>query len=284
MPNQHTRLCQKLAAAFCVVLMSSVTGGHAAKAEYAPVLQDMVGHKAVYDINLIKTKPGSKVISVKGQVTYEARPDCVGWSSQFDFDMEYVYVDNPPLKMKSTIVSYENVADQSYNFGLERTALGKVVDARKGEARLEDDGLKVHVSAPKDENNIYDAPVVFPMAHTFNLIQKARAGKRFYSADIYDGFDDTGVMNVNAVITSLDERLAYNRGDEIPELAALDGEYWRVNLGYFARGDEEAQSLYELRGTLYDNGVLDDVVLNYHDYEISQEIKSIEFLPAPACE
>ena len=256
-----------------------------AQAEYNPLLQDMAGHKAVYEISLAKAKPGVQVVGISGQVAYEIKHDCLGWNTRFDFDMEYTYISQAPLRVRSTITSYENMGDWSYNYHLERKAKGTVIDGRKGYAIRKEGGLHVNEEQPEQKESVFDLPVLFPMAHTHEIIQKAKQGKRFFSADIFDGFDDTGVMNVNTVITPLDDRMAYNRGDAVAALKGDDHEYWRVSLGYFPRDNhDEAQSIYEMRATLYGNGVLDDILLNYHDYEISQELKSIEYLPEQQCE
>ena len=59
---------------------------------------------------------------------------------------------------------------------------------------------------------------------------------------------------------------------------------WPVALSYFEPGAGERLPAYQMNFVLYDNGVSRTLRLNYGDFSLKGELKSIEFLKTPACD
>jgi hypothetical protein len=58
---------------------------------------------------------------------------------------------------------------------------------------------------------------------------------------------------------------------------------WRIRLAFFPPDTKVEQPDYELGMRLLDNGVSQDMALDYSDYVIRAKLDEIEALPRPNC-
>ena len=65
--------------------------------------------------------------------------------------------------------------------------------------------------------------------------------------------------------------------------------HWPVSVGYFDEDGSEKPQIgeqmpnYQMQFTLYENGVTNDLVMDYGNYALAGSLKAIEPLKAPAC-
>jgi hypothetical protein len=64
---------------------------------------------------------------------------------------------------------------------------------------------------------------------------------------------------------------------------------WPVTVGYFTGETEQESDLgeelptYQMSFTLYENGVTNDLIMDYGDYALAGALKEIEPLTGPEC-
>ena len=114
------------------------------------------------------------------------------------------------------------------------------------------------------------------------ILEQARSGKAFTSYEVFDGLEQQGTRTVTTYVFAYKEDGAYHKKQDIP---ALGGKVkkWRVSIAYFSDSATQESSDYEMSATLYDNGVMGDIRLDYHDHIIGQELLELTMLDAPHC-
>tara|TARA_R110002124_G_scaffold129483_1_gene290885 strand:- start:183284 stop:184144 length:861 start_codon:yes stop_codon:yes gene_type:complete len=249
---------------------------------------ELLSHKAVYDVSLSETKPSSTITSIKGQMVYTLNYDCAAWNTIYDFDLVYHFSDKPSAHVKTQTVTYEPVNGEKYNFAMNHIIAGKKIEAMRGHAQKEQSGgsksIRATYTKPDALQEIYEGDLIFPTEHSKSVIRRARADKRFFSLDVFDGLERKGVTTISTLISQADpnDNAMATRFEGIDESA----EKWRVNMAYFTKSAKSANrgmSDYELSATLYETGVLSDIRLNYHDYVLKQDLVDFTVLETPHC-
>ncbi|TVQ83688.1 MAG: DUF1849 family protein, partial [Micavibrio sp.] len=114
--------------------------------------------------------------------------------------------------------------------------------------------------------------------------EHARAGKKFFSARIFDGSDTDGPVEINAVLgrkipesvvmESLKSPLALESGEidkTLLQSPALSG-----RLAFFPLKSQESAADYEMTAVFHENGVISDIVIDYPDFSVSQRLLALE--------
>ena len=126
--------------------------------------------------------------------------------------------------------------------------------------------------------------VLFPTAHTLFLIGEAEAGVPFVVRQVFDGTTVDDATTISAVIGPTlkpGEEAADEHPISSPLLARPS---WRMRLGFFPADSKSETPDYELSMRLMDNGVSQDMALDYGDYTVNARLDHIEPLPKPSCD
>lgn len=243
---------------------------------------ELRGHKAQYEVFLVSAEPSAGIVSVKGHMDYDVSKDCQGWTSAYGFDLRHDYMNMSPVLLKTQIETFETDSHDFYAYNLTRKMQDQLMEERVGKAEKHGSSIKVSLEKPESLNVEY-TDTLFPIEHAQILVEKAKSGQKFFSASIFEGLDPDGRLMVNAVILPITDQ-----GDDHThnDIATLDkaGKAWRVHMGYFKENKEQDVSAYELKATLYETGVMDDIEIDYHGYVIGQELSALDFKAQPDCD
>ena len=88
---------------------------------------------------------------------------------------------------------------------------------------------------------------------------------------------------ITAVIGPSSSRATSTAGEKLPKSPLLNRPSWRMRLAFFPADSKQEQPDYELGMRLLDNGVSQDMTLDYGDYVIRARLDDIEALPRPSC-
>jgi hypothetical protein len=163
---------------------------------------------------------------------------------------------------------------------------GDKTDHTEGRAEATASGVEITVQKPEASSLTAPAGTLFPNAHIKRLVEEAIAGDKLFSTKIFDG-SDTGrkVYDTLAVIGAPISAEAAEQAEPAAKAAELKGHAaWPVTLSYFEPGVGERQPAYVMSFVLYDNGVSRALKLNYGEFALKGELKSIEFLNSPICD
>lgn len=241
----------------------------------------LAGHQAVYDIRLSSSKMGSQVIDVRGKMMYSAKPSCEGWIVDHQFRLKYEYTDNPAMDVDTKFASFESYDGRSLNFSSARHSNGELAEELRGKASVDSSKGVARYSIPVDLTYNLSEGTLFPITHTIRLIEAAKAGQKTFHATVFDGSDEEGPVDINAVIGRKISGKTKSLKDVDPALADVPG--WNIRMAVFPQNDEQASADYELSMSLLQNGVIKEMSVDYRDFSITQKLVALKKIEADKC-
>jgi len=256
----------------------------ASPAVAAPPLSDVAPHRAVYEISLARTDEGSGVSSAKGRMVFEITGSaCQGYTMRQRMVVNIGDEEGNLGLLDFRISTFESGNGERYRFDSRTTMNDDVIEAVEGEARRSGSAIEVKLKQPSQKTVTVDGSALFPSQHLQALLGAALAQKEFVAVEIYEGAGSGEASDAASASIGKPAR----EGGEGPLRAGL--RRWPVSVGYFEHGDganeEFGEELpnYQLHFTLYENGVTNDLVMDYGDYALAGSLEKIEALEAGAC-
>jgi len=257
------------------------------RAAALPPAVELASHRAVYDLTLAQTR-GNSTVAARGRILYDFSGNaCDGYALQFRQVSE---LDNGEGKvtlsdLRST--SWEDAAAKKFVFKSQNFLNERLIDTVDGQAERGSDKVAVELSKPVDKKFDLEAGIAFPTDHMRRIIEAARAEKTILELPLYDGSDKgEKVYNTLTIIGHAippNERLPADAAAGKDALAAL--RRWPVTVSYFdkAANPGDQAPVYSIKFELYENGVSRALLLDYNDFSISGELKSIELRESKPC-
>ena len=183
------------------------------------------------------------------------------------------------------ITTFESGDGGLYSFDSRTTLNREVVEQVEGEARRLGSGVQVKLKQPSQKTVQLAGDTLFPSQHLQAILDAALANRKFVSADIYEGAGSGEASD--AASAAIGRVLA--AAPQGPLLRG--GRHWPVSVGYFD-GEKDTQAstalgeelpTYQMQFTLYENGVTNDLVMDYGNYALAGSLQQIEALEAPGC-
>ncbi|MGC2204113.1 MAG: cell envelope integrity EipB family protein [Stellaceae bacterium] len=249
----------------------------------APVVRgaEIVPHRALYQMSLGNARNDSGVIDARGTMDYEWGETCDGWTIEQRYRLKMRYAETADVEIASSFITWESKDGLRYRFNQKQTRNGEIDQEIRGEARLDGPGKGgvAEFSKPKQQTLKLEPGVLFPSAHTILLIDAAHEGEKFLSRLVFDGATDENAVQVSAAI-----------GIKLPPDPAaaarsplLDRPGWRVRLAFFPVDANAEKPDYELGMRLLDDGISQDMLIDYGEYSIRAKLDDIEQLTKPSC-
>ncbi len=248
-----------------------------------------VSHRAIYSFKMISVESGAGISGIDGQMYYQQQDACDAFVTEHKFSAEYQYPERPVLRNSSQYSSWEAKNGKAFYFNSDRYENGELVEQLRGGVKPSSDGgMVAEYKRPTGLEYILPADFVLPMAHTHMIIDKARAGEKFFSATLFDGTDGDGPSQVNAFIGNKltpDEIAAIvKKNPEKIDKNLLDQDAWHVRLAVFPLKDEnEMLPSYEMQMVQHANGVISHVIVDYRVFKVEQVLEALQSLPAQSC-
>ena len=264
-------LIARLASA-ALLLTASVAATPAPAAHVAP-------HRASYELSLDSANPASDVVDVQGSMEFEWADSCSGWTVTQKSLMTVTYSSNESADIGWSLLSWESKDGLKYRFLVRNLENGEMADQYRGEASLDGPGRagRAVYSLPSRKTVHLPAGTLFPTEHSLELLRHAEAGDTLMWREVFDGSDDKGLFGVNAVIGKA--KPAAPGGIASPLLA---GPAWRIVLAYFAAEGQSAEPTNQQRLSIHDNGVVDELRIDYGNFRVIARLKQIAPLK-PSC-
>lgn len=270
----------RLTAALGALLLTTLCAVQSAAAANSPAPPPVTGpsallaHKALYTLTL-DTAKSSDVIAARGTMGYEVTDACDGWAVRQRLTMTITNSDGQDIEMSSDYATWESKDGLKFRYHMRQTTDTAVTSQTDGEASLVKAGGagEARYTSPHDSTSALPAGTVFPMAHTAAIIAAARDKKRFLALPLFDGTDENGVED--SFIVVLDWKPPMQT--KWPVLSLLPST--RVHISFFDHGPEAITPSYEVAMRYWENGVADDMKMNFGDFVMRAKMK--EFAPQP---
>ena len=257
----------------------------------APALSphgDLAAHRAVYELKLAQTR-GKSAVSARGRILYDfSGNSCDGYVLEFRQVSE---LDNGEGKVTLSDLranSWEDATAKSYRFNSQNYLNETLISSVDGRAERQPDRIAVTLTKPKDDKVTLEAAIVFPTEHVRRILDAARAGQTVLEFPIYDG-SETGdkvyrTLTVIGRAIGPDERTPTDAAAGQQELAKL--KRWPVTVSYFEQASKggEQTPVYAISFEVYENGISRALLLDYNDFSISGELKSLEIKAGKPCQ
>lgn len=254
--------------------------GSTAPAGEAP----MAAHRAIYGMLLSKSKPGGSAIAdAKGKLEFEWSDVCDGWAVRQRARIFVTHGDGSEVDFGWTLNTWESKDGLSYRFFIRRLHAAGDEEILRGEAQLDGPGAAGQANYTEPEAKRIDLPkgTIFPTQHSFQIIEAAAGDMLPLWRTVFDGSgDDDGLFGVNVV------RTASVAPDVPPSLDApllKAATSWRAIIAYFGMEESATEPEYEELARVYDNGVVDELLLDYGDFSLDAVLADLKALPDPNC-
>lgn len=242
----------------------------------------MAPHAALYDIRMIRKKSGTPIIHIRGQMMYEWQPVCDAWTSAHHFRLQYEYADAPPVRIASDFTTYEDFSGESFSFTTRRVRDGQLYEELRGRAVMDGThgGGQVTYSVPPGKSASLPQGTLFPVSHSIALLKQQAAGARFFRATLFDGSDEDGRMEVNAVFLgpSADPARMPAPSARI-DADLLKSPAHHARLAFFPLQKTQDTADFEMDVILHENGIISDMNVDYGDFAVSQKLAGLRALP-----
>ena len=144
-----------------------------------------------------------------------------------------------------------------------------------GNATLKGPGLAgtAVFTSPSADTKPLPAGTLFPMKHTEALLAAAKAGKKFLALPLFDGTSAGGPQDSSIVIGGWTEA----PHGKWPALAKLASGHFHI--AFFDRGPDKQEPDYEVSMRYWDNGVADDLGMDFGDFMMDGHMEDFKLLP-----
>jgi len=249
---------------------------------------ELVSHRAVYELKLAQSRGNSSAVSARGRILYDFSGNaCDGYALQFRQVSE---LDNGEGKVTLSdlrTTTWEDGAAKKFIYKSQNYLNETLVDSVDGQAEREPGKVAVSLTKPGDKKFDLEAATAFPTDHMRRIIVAARADKNIMELPIYDGSDKgEKVYNTLTVIGRViapNERVPTDAAAGKQALAGL--KRWPVTVSYFDKAAKPGDQapIYSIKFELYENGVSRALMLDYNDFAISGELTAIEIRDTKPC-
>jgi hypothetical protein len=244
---------------------------------FAAAPAPLAAHQATYKLSLDSAR-GGEVTSVSGTMGYEVTDACDGWAVRQRLQMTLTNRDGQDIEMVSDYLTWESKDGLRMTFRTKQTTDTAVTEQVEGDAKLDATGEagSIHYTVPEDKTAPLPAGTLFPMMHTAAIIAAAEGGKKFLALPLFDGTGVDGVQNTSVIVSNWNPPSA----SQYPVLAELPS--GRVRVAFFDRKKESQSPDYEVGMKYWENGVADDLSMDFADFVVSGKLASFT-VPKPHC-
>jgi hypothetical protein len=236
------------------------------------------GHHAVYALSLDSSRDQG-VLAATGSMTYDLADACGGWTTSQHMVIDMTDSDGQDVKMVSDYATYETKDGTKLDFHSRQQTGDEVTQALDGTAMLNHAGGHGHADFTNPEKKRIALPdgTMLPNSHTIAIIAAAMSGKRFLSMPLFDGTGADGAQDTFVTIGNWRKP----HTEKWSALSALPS--GRVHVAFFAQDKTAQTPYYEIGMRYFDNGVADDLTMNFGDFVMDGALAQFSLHPPPRC-
>lgn len=249
-------------------------------------------HRAIYDVTLARSAPGSGVSDMTGRLVYELQGSaCEGYTQSMRFVTQSSASDGTEQVNDMRSSSFEEAAGRKLSFNSTQYRDEQVAEVTQGQAgrRGADGRITIELTKPETKALTLPATVYFPIQHSIAMLEAAKAGKRLFVADVYDGSEKGDkVSATNTVIGAASAETADHLPDTLANAERLKPlKFWPIATSYFEKDKsfdkKDGVPTYEMAAHFYENGVSTKLLMDYGDFSLKGELTELTFLPEGDC-
>jgi len=241
----------------------------------------LASYKAVYDLSLKETKRDGVIENVRGRIVMQVENGCEGYVLNQRMLVELSNVDGGTVVSDYHLSTWEDRVGDIMRFSMSNVLNGKEIEKFNGTAIMQNNGADGRVTFKDQDTEEILLPkgVLFPTAHTRKILKSAKAGKNLVSAKIYDG---NGLDGLQDSLTVIGKKKATSQA--MAKRSEMNNiPFWPVQMAYFDLSQQTNEPDYEVGLKMYENGIVDDLVLKYKDFSLDGELVQLDFIKMSGC-
>ncbi len=279
------------AALVCAGTAAVAADTHAQRQETArsqPVVLAL--HRAVYEFNLGKVRSEKSITALSGRMVYEfTGSSCDGYTQTMRLVIRTTAASGAVSVSDQRSSSWEDDTGMRYRFQTSQFRNQKLVEQTAGTATRGEgsEDIRVDLTHPDKRRSVIGGGAMFPVQHSFKLLDAARRGRGGFTTDFYDGSE--GGEKTYVVSAQVGKPLAAGFNRSLPRARQVDRldnmPVWPVLLSYYEQGGEKQDALpvYEMGYAFYANGVSRRLMIDNGEYTMLGEISELEMLEPIPC-
>lgn len=265
---------------------------HAQPAATAPVVplapgqaveaRHLLAHRAAYRLTLDRARDGGTIAQARGAMAYELLDACDGWTTRQRFSLTITDRDGQEVETTSDYATWESKDGTRIRFALTQTTQGAVSQRIQGVADVTPEGGTVRYEQPEPRETPLPRGTMLPNLHTIVTLNAARTGQRIVSAPLFDGTTVHGAQDSTTVLGAWLPPAAVER---FPLLSPLSST--RMRIAFFERdpqtqrGGGAATPDYEVSLRYWENGVADEMKMDFGDFSVDGRMVEFQAIPSP---
>jgi len=247
----------------------------------------LAAHRAIYELALDPGKASSRVDTARGRIAFEMSGNaCEGYSVSLRQVTELDTGEGKQTTSDLRSTTWEGGDAKTFRFKNQNYVNRELRDDVDGSAdKSTDGGLSIKLAKPKAAMKI-DGPVLLPTEQLSKILDIGEAGEHLLAAKVYDGSPDG--KKVYETLSVIGGAIS-GSGKELEEAARAEPltslKRFPVTVSYFDPGENagERTPAYTLTFELYQNGVSRALKLDYGNFALRGDLKSVEFLKMAPC-
>ncbi|MFT8243069.1 cell envelope integrity EipB family protein [Roseomonas sp. BN140053] len=238
----------------------------------------MASHRAAYRLTLDRARDNSDVAQAQGAMMFEVLDACEGWTTRQRLTLQITDRDGQQAETVSDYNTFESKDGRRLRFSMTQSSGGAVSQRILGEATREADGSgTVRYEQPQAREERLPPGTLFPMMHTIQAIETARAGRRLLLAPLMDGTSEEGAQDSTTVITGWEANPPAQ-----PRFPLLNQPSGQMRIAFFGKkenGGGAGTPDYEIGLRYYANGVADDMKMDFGEFTLNGRLDTLEAIP-----
>lgn len=264
------------------IAAGAVAGALAFAQGAAAATVQLVPHRAVYELS---ARPGNgfgSSGSVRGLLTYEISDGCDGWSVNQKAGLDVSAPEGAGHRFEWSQATWEAKDGTSYRYFIKDSQNGNTGTQRRGELVYPKPGSTGKLTTELPARAEADMPpVLLPVQHTIELLERAEAGDTIFVAQIFDATVDEKPVEISASFG----RSRPQPDSKAEELAPLKNVPSRhVDFAFYVQNLPDGTPDFEQSIELFDNGVVSRVNFEFGGLPVLGTLRKLEMLEPQKCE
>ncbi|MGI9499521.1 MAG: EipB family protein [Geminicoccaceae bacterium] len=259
-----------------------VAVGLAALTASSTAFAALESHRAAYRLKLDQSHRMSGLSGVNGGLVIEWKRACDGWLSHQRLGFVAATEGGGDFSHDVRFSSWEAVDGSEMRYTVRSYQGERLLEEYMGNARIDslESGGVASFTRPDQREVALPPGTVFPADHFNRLLAEAGSGSSFISHEVFDGWGFDALTQVTSVIGQLRPYEPSN-DQELP--ATPDAEAWPVSMAYYNLAGKSDLPEFEAKFMLTEEGVLQELLLDYGDFRLKATLAEFEHLDEPAC-
>jgi hypothetical protein len=268
-------------------VVASLTTALTASADVSAQIS-IVSHRAIYDLSLAESSGRSGISGADGRMAMELTGSaCEGWTVNFRRVMELRPNEGAVKLLDTQIASWESGDGLSMHMSQKEYIDSALQSDTKLSAEFPKRGQSGHGHIDLPTPGEFDLlpGTVFPIEHQLRLMTAAEANSARDVSYVFDGSSGTKVFKAITFIGKKKEPGTSPAGAVGENVAALaKTPSWPVSISFFETSDASGEvPSYQVSFMLYENGVAENLVMNYGDFAVAGKLSRLDFLKQSDC-